>query len=153
MSFLSGVILGRLPHSRALYVFPGGMSRLAWVPVPKSMADDIRFKSKSVTDRDQGKEPLGIVSEKPLPCSQRWANETLNVAPCPSLLLLASFSAPVLINPLHCFLQGKVIGGTFSWEKLIQLSLMGQKVAHLIFGVLTPQDILRNPLPTFLGLK
>jgi len=56
---------------------------------------------------------------------QRWANETLNVAPCPSLLLLASFSAPVVINPLHCFLQGKVIGGTFSWEKLIQLSLMG----------------------------
>jgi hypothetical protein len=34
--------------------------------MPKSMPDEVRFKSKSVTDRNEGKEPVGIISEKPL---------------------------------------------------------------------------------------
>ena len=34
--------------------------------MPKSMTDDVRFKSKGVTDRDEGKKPVGIISEKPL---------------------------------------------------------------------------------------
>ena len=59
----------------------------------------------------------------------------------------------VLIDPLHCCLQCKVVGGTLSWKSLIELGLMGEKIAHLIFGILAPQGILWNPLPTFLGLK
>jgi hypothetical protein len=59
----------------------------------------------------------------------------------------------VLINPLHCFLQSKVVGGIFSRESLIELSLMGWKVAAPIFGVLSPQGILGSPLSIVLSLK
>ena len=31
----------------------------------------------------------------------------------------------VLINPLHCFLQSKIVGGIFRRESFIELSLMG----------------------------
>ena len=34
--------------------------------MPKSLPDDVRFKSQGVTDGDEGKEPVGIISEKPL---------------------------------------------------------------------------------------
>jgi hypothetical protein len=34
--------------------------------MPKSLPDDVRLKSQGVTDGDEGKEPVGIISEKPL---------------------------------------------------------------------------------------
>ncbi len=34
---------------------------------------------------------------------------------------LLALQLGVLINPLHCFLQSKVVSGTFGWESLIEL--------------------------------